>query len=107
MTIAREFFLSCFRDLIRPCYMKCVAAITFVSVAFVSHALAVLRPIFPAKAGPPFNNEAIITGNGSIHHPAKRPCGTALKQRRYQRQTRRQCLRDGRGLTLVPTDGLS
>jgi hypothetical protein len=59
--------------------MKCVAAITFVSVAFLSHALAVLRPIFPAKAGPPFNNETIITGNDSIQHPAKRPSGTAPK----------------------------
>jgi hypothetical protein len=57
--------------------MKCVAAIIFVSVAFVSHALAVLRPVFPAKAGPPFNNETIITENGSIQHPAKRPSGTA------------------------------
>ena len=70
--------------------MKCVAAITFVSVAFVSHGLAVLRPIFPAKAGPPFNNETIITGNGSIQHPAKRPSGAAQKQRRQQRQTRRR-----------------
>jgi hypothetical protein len=53
--------------------------ITFVSVAFVSHGLAVLRPVFPAKAGPPFNNETMIAGNGSIQHPAKRPSGTAPK----------------------------
>jgi len=59
--------------------MKCVAAIIFVSVALVSHALAVLRPVFPAKAGPPFNNETIITENGSIEHPARRPSGTAPK----------------------------
>jgi hypothetical protein len=59
--------------------MKCAVAIAFVSIAFISQALAVLRPLFPAKASPPFNSERIITGNGSIQHPAKRPSGTAPK----------------------------
>jgi len=59
--------------------MKCAAAIACVSIAFVSHALAVLRPLIPAKASPPFNSETFITGNGSIQHPAKQHSGTALR----------------------------
>ncbi len=35
--------------------MKYAAAITIVSIAFVSQAFAVLRPLFPAKTVPPFN----------------------------------------------------
>ena len=43
------------------------------AIAFVSQALAVLRPLFPAKTGPPLNSwETLITGNGSIQHTAKR-----------------------------------
>jgi hypothetical protein len=41
--------------------------------------LAVLRPLFPAKAGPPFNNGTIIAGNDSIQHRAKQPSGTAAR----------------------------
>jgi len=59
--------------------MKHAAAIAFVSIALVLQALAVLRPVFPAKAGPPFSSETIITGNGSIQHPAKQRSGTALR----------------------------
>jgi hypothetical protein len=40
--------------------MKCAAAIIFVCIAFVSQALAVLRPLFPVKAGPPFNNKNVL-----------------------------------------------
>jgi hypothetical protein len=46
--------------------MKCAAAIIFVCIAFVSQALAVLRPLFPAKAGPPFNHGTITTETDSI-----------------------------------------
>jgi hypothetical protein len=57
--------------------MKRAAAITFVSIAFVSQALGVLRPLFPAKAGPPFNGGTIITENDGIPHTAKQRSGTA------------------------------
>jgi len=50
--------------------MKCAAVIMIVSIAFVSRGFAVLRPLFPAKASPPFNGEVIVIGNGSIQHPA-------------------------------------
>ena len=46
--------------------MKCVAVAMAVSIAFASQGLAVLRPLFPAKAGPPFGIEAIVKGNGSL-----------------------------------------
>jgi hypothetical protein len=49
--------------------MKCAAVIMIVSIAFVSQGFAVLRPLFPAKASPPFNGEVIVIGNDSIQHP--------------------------------------
>jgi hypothetical protein len=52
--------------------MRCAAVIVVVSIAFVSQALAVLRPLFPAKAAPPFNGELIVIGNDSIQHPANK-----------------------------------
>jgi hypothetical protein len=51
--------------------MRCAAVIIVVSIAFASQAFAVLRPLFPAKASPPFNSGTIITGSESIQHDAK------------------------------------
>ena len=59
--------------------MRCTAVIIVVSIAFGSQAFAVLRPLFPAKAGPPFGAEAIVIGNGPIHHPAKQAPVTAAR----------------------------
>ena len=59
--------------------MKCAAVIAIVSVAFVSQGFAVLRPLFPAKASPPFNGEVIVLGNDSIQHPVKRAPALAPK----------------------------
>ena len=56
--------------------MKCAAAALVASIAFASQALAVLRPLFPAKAEPPFGAEAIVVGKGSVDHPPKRATGT-------------------------------
>jgi hypothetical protein len=50
-----------------------------VSIALASQAFAVLRPLFPAKAAPPFGVEAIVIGNGSIQHSAKQAPATAPK----------------------------
>jgi hypothetical protein len=50
-----------------------------VSIAFASQAFAVLRPLFPAKAAPPFGAEAIVTGKGLIQHSAKQAPATAPK----------------------------
>lgn len=66
IAIIQKFFLSRFWILIRPRDMKCAAAIVFISVAFASQVFAVLRPLFPAKAAPPFNGELIVTGNGNL-----------------------------------------
>jgi hypothetical protein len=51
--------------------MKYAAVIIVVSIAFASQVFAVLRPLFPAKASPPFGAEAIVIGKGSIQHSAK------------------------------------
>jgi hypothetical protein len=67
--------------------MRCAAVITFVSIAFVSQALAVLRPLFPAKAAPPFGAEAILIGKGSIQHSAKQAPSTAQSKGRVSRET--------------------
>jgi hypothetical protein len=56
--------------------MKCAAATLVVSIAFASQAFAVLRPLFPAKAAPPFSVEAIVAGNGSVQHPVKQAPAT-------------------------------
>jgi len=57
--------------------MKCAAVTVVVSIAIASQAFAVLRPLFPAKAGPPFGAEAITTGNASVQHSAKQAPATA------------------------------
>jgi hypothetical protein len=57
--------------------MRCAAVIVLVSIAFVSQGFAVLRPLFPAKAAPPFNGELIVIGDDSIQHPAKKAPATA------------------------------
>ena len=46
--------------------MKCAVVSALVSLAFVSQAFAVLRPLFPAKPAPPFNGELIIIGDDSV-----------------------------------------
>jgi hypothetical protein len=51
--------------------MKCTAATVVVFIAFASQAFAVFRPLFPAKAAPPFGAEAIVIGNGSVQHPTR------------------------------------
>jgi hypothetical protein len=59
--------------------MRYAAVIMVVSIAFASQAFAVLRPLFPAKAAPPFGAEAIVIGKGSIQHSAKQAPATAPK----------------------------
>ena len=59
--------------------MRCAAVIVVVSIAFASQAFAVLRPLFPAKAAPPFGAESIVIGKGSIQHSAKQGPATAPK----------------------------
>ena len=46
--------------------MKCAAASTLISLAFLSQAFAVLRPLFPAKPAPPFAGEVIIIGDDLV-----------------------------------------
>ncbi len=57
--------------------MRSAAAIIVVSIAFASQAFAVLRPLFPAKAAPPFGSETVGMANGSVQHSAKQPPATA------------------------------
>jgi hypothetical protein len=46
--------------------MKCAVVSALISLAFVSQAFAVLRPLFPAKPAPPFNGEVIIIEDNSV-----------------------------------------
>jgi hypothetical protein len=56
--------------------MKCTAATVIVFIALASQSFAVFRPLFPAKAAPPFGAEAIVKGNGLVQHPAKQAPAT-------------------------------
>src|SRR5215813_9747064 len=46
--------------------MKCAVVSALISIAFVSQAFAVLRPLVPTKPAPPFNGELIIIGDDSV-----------------------------------------
>jgi hypothetical protein len=58
--------------------MKCAAVSTLVSLAFVSQAFAVLRPLFPIKPAAPFNGELIVIGDDFVLRSANKPL---LRQR--------------------------
>ena len=46
--------------------MMCAVVSALISIAVVSQAFAVLRPLIPAKPAPPFNGELIIIGDDSV-----------------------------------------
>jgi hypothetical protein len=56
--------------------MKCAAVTVVVSIAIASHAFGVLRPLFPAKASPPFGGGAIIIGDSWVGHSANKAPAT-------------------------------
>ena len=56
-----KFYLPCHSILLRAADMKCAAVFIVVSIAFASQTFAVLRPLFPAKAGATVSGEAIST----------------------------------------------
>lgn len=53
--------------------MKWAVVSAFVSLAFVSQASAVLRPLFPIKPAAPFNGELIVIGDDIMLRSAKKP----------------------------------
>jgi len=53
--------------------MKCAVVSVFVSLAFVSQAFAVLRPLFPIKPAAPFDGELIVIGDELALRPEKKP----------------------------------
>ena len=53
--------------------MKCAVVSAFVSLAFVSQAFAVLRPLFPIKPAAPTNGELIVIGDELVLRSAKKP----------------------------------
>ena len=53
--------------------MKCAVVSALISIAFVSQAFAVLRPLVPAKPAPPFYGELIIIGDDSVMGCARKP----------------------------------
>ena len=52
--------------------MKCAVVAMLISLAFVSQAFAVLRPLFPVKPAAPFNGELIIIGDDSVMECARK-----------------------------------
>ena len=56
--------------------VKCAVVSTLVSLVFVSHAFAVLRPPFPAKPAAPFDGELIIIGDDPVPESAKTPAAS-------------------------------
>ena len=52
--------------------MKCAVVSALISIAFVSQAFGVLRPLVPAKPAPPFNGELIIIGDDSVMECARK-----------------------------------
>ena len=53
--------------------MKCAAVSTLISLAFVSQAFAVLRPLFPIKPAAPSDGELIVIGDDLVLRSAKKP----------------------------------
>jgi hypothetical protein len=51
--------------------IKCAVVAAFVSLAFVSQALAVLRPMFPIRPAAPSNGELIVIGDELVLRSAK------------------------------------
>ena len=51
--------------------MKCAAVCILVCLALVSPAFALLRPLFPVKAAPPFRGEVIVIGDDFVRGAAK------------------------------------
>ena len=53
--------------------MKLRVVFALISLGFVSHAFAVLRPPFPAKPVPPYNGEVIIEGDDLVPGSKRMP----------------------------------
>ena len=53
--------------------IKCGLVSAFVSLALVSQASAVLRPLFPIKPVAPTYGEVIVTEDELVLRPAKKP----------------------------------
>ena len=53
--------------------MKSEVVAILISLAFVSQAFAVLRPLFPIKPAAPSNGELIIIGDDFVLRSAKKP----------------------------------
>ncbi len=53
--------------------MKCAVVSILVSLAFVSQAFAVLRPLFPIKPAAPSDGELIVIGDDFVLRSAKKP----------------------------------
>jgi hypothetical protein len=58
-----------------PTRIKAAVVSALISLAFVSQAFAVLRPLFPARPAPPFNGELIIIEDDSVMGVCKKTPG--------------------------------
>jgi hypothetical protein len=53
--------------------IKCAVVSALISLALVSQASAVLRPLFPIKPAAPSNGELIVIGDEFVLRSAKKP----------------------------------
>jgi hypothetical protein len=53
--------------------MKCAVVAALISLAFVSQASALLRPLFPVKPAAPSDGELIVIGDDLVLRSAKKP----------------------------------
>ena len=53
--------------------MKCAVVSVFLSLAFVSQAFAVLRPLFQINPAAPLDGELIVIGDDLVLRSAKKP----------------------------------
>ena len=53
--------------------IKCAIMAALISLAFVSQASAVLRPLFPIKPAAPYNGELTVIGDELVLRSAKKP----------------------------------
>jgi hypothetical protein len=55
-----------------PTKINCAVVCAFLSLAFLSQASAVLRPLFPIKPTAPLGGEYIVVGDELVLQPAKK-----------------------------------
>ena len=70
---------------------KCAVACVLVSLAFVSQASAVLRPLSPIKPAAPSNGEVIVTGDELVFRVGKKASAASTGSGTVAKCLNRRC----------------